>query len=379
MNVKKNAEQLRLLIAAGGTGGHITPALAVYECLKERLGSDLHVQWIGSDNRLESTLVPSYGIPFTPMPIRGFSGVFSTASLQLPFRLLKSFTIAKNLIKSFQPHIVLATGAYISYPVGKAAGALGVPLVLMESNVNVGKSNQQLLSTATYIALSYDATLEYVPRNLRQKAEVVGNPVRRAVLRLPAREAACKSLGFKVDAPVVVVMGGSLGARSINNAIQNMISKWETEGKAPFQILWQTGTTFKPVVPEVLKPSIVHTSFIGEVGQAYAAADVVLCRSGATTIAELCVAEKPAVLVPLPSASMNEQNLNAQMLAQAGAARVITDEELESKVESILLEMIRSEDLTLMSKALQQFAKPVAAETIANAVIRIANEKGGRG
>lgn len=365
--------QLRVLVAAGGTGGHIFPALAVVNVLRDRMGTDLAVHWIGSSNRMESEMIPKLGIPYTAMPIRGFRKVLSASTFQLPIRLAWSVAIAWQCIRRFNPDVIIVTGAYISYPVGLAAKMLGVPYVVMESNVNVGKSNQKLLAAASAIVLSYSESVQQLPPAIRSNAFVLGNPVRFDAAPACSRQEAASALNLSPDLPIVFIMGGSLGARSINQAVQEMVYRWTEHGKAPFQIFWQTGSSNQVHVPDSLAPYIHSVEFVENMEYAYVAANIVVGRSGATTLAELSVLGRPAILIPLPSASMGEQLLNARAAEAREAAIVLDDATLQYKLESTIVDLLDNADKRdRMAKSITTMGKPQAANDVADLLVRIA-------
>jgi UDP-N-acetylglucosamine--N-acetylmuramyl-(pentapeptide) pyrophosphoryl-undecaprenol N-acetylglucosamine transferase len=269
-------------------------------------------------------------------------------------------------MRLFRPHVVLVTGAYISYPAGVAAKQLGLPLVVMESNVNLGKSNRQLANAATLIALSFEESLQHLPPHLHHKARVTGNPVRLNIQPGISSGEARSAFGLHQGEPTVLVMGGSLGARSINNAVQRMVEAWSAEAKAPYQLIWQTGRQFVARVPDELKGAVVTQEFIANVGMAYAAASLVVCRSGATTVAELGVMGKPAILVPLPSASTDEQRRNAEAVALRNAAMLLPDAELGALLPSRIHELLSDPPrLEEMARCMQELARPKAADVVA--------------
>lgn len=367
---------LRLLVAAGGTGGHIFPALAVVEQLETDAEGALDVTFLGSANRMEATMIPRYGYSYTAMPIRGFTGLFRWATLALPWRILASELIALRVMKQFRPDVVLATGAYISYPVGRVATRLGIPLVLMESNVNPGKTNAALAPKATAIIATFAESVQMFSGVSPNRIHVFGNPVRKQIFQAPLKAAARQQLGLMEEMPTVLVVGGSLGARSINQAVQAMVHRWASTRTAPaFQMIWQTGADFTPNIAPHLQNHIITTPFLESMGTAYAAADLVVSRSGATTIAELGVMGLPAVLVPLPSASTNEQRRNAEIVERSGAAIVVDDAELKNSladvIEALMVDRRRRE---MMASAMRTLGKPMAAEHAAQLIRQLAHE-----
>lgn len=354
-----------MLVAAGGTGGHIFPAVAVVEQLKRITDNACTALFLGSMNRMETTLIPKLGYQYVGMPMEGFKGLFSMSTLALPFKILRSIDIARRAIRDFRPHAVICTGAYISYPAGVAALRERIPLFVLESNLNPGKTNARLARRATKVILSFEASRKFYPPEDADRFVVLGNPVRAQIHSQIDKHEARRQWGLRPDTPTVFVFGGSLGARSLNNAIARSLPTLE---QAPYQILWQTGANFE--LPVGLPSNVVVTRFVEDMGLAYAAADLVVSRSGATTIAELGIAGKPAVLVPLPSASTGEQQHNATVVRDAGAAVIVDDAssstELLPKVEALMRD---ADTLAEMSVAMKSLGRPNAAADTAQLIL----------
>lgn len=366
----------RLVVAAGGTGGHIYPAVAVVEALREQLGDAIEVEFLGSEDRLETTIIPALGFRLTSMPIQGFRGLLSPGTLLLPLKIFRSIRIARSLISAFKPHCVICTGAYISYPVGIAAYKENIPFIVMESNVNLGKTNYQLAKRATRIVLSFEESITHIPSRLRSKAVVLGNPVRSMITREKNVGECRMKMGLREDLPTILVFGGSLGARSINSTVQRMVNAFANdEIRRDIQIIWQTGKNFKPEIPADIGHLIRTMPFIDDMDSAYGSADLVISRSGATTLAELGIVGKPAILVPLPSASMNEQLLNGRIAEERGAAIVVPDDEVSERLPRVIRDLLDDPlRLTVMSASMKKLGREHAAHDVARLVL----ETGGR-
>ncbi len=363
-----STEPFRVVVAAGGTGGHIFPAVAVVERLLEQTSGACQAVFLGSADRMETTLIPQLGYRFVPMPITGFRGVMSVSTLSLPFKIWKSITIARNVLREVRPHAVICTGAYISYPAGIAAIKEGVPLFVLESNLNPGKANARLVSKATAVVLAFEESRKYYSDAIADKLHVLGNPVRTQIDASHPAAIAREAFGLHPSIPTVLVFGGSLGARSINTAMENALGACAT---APFQVLWQTGKGWSSHA-EIPK-NVAVRPFIDDMGLAYAAADVVVCRSGATTLAELALVGKPAVFVPLQTASMNEQALNAQVAQQRGAAVIIRDDQLQERLFATMSELLNDEiQRNQMAVAMKAMGRPAAADAVAHLIRRLA-------
>lgn len=359
-------KQLNFLIAAGGTGGHLFPAMAVGEQLKKLSGGMVNLYFIGTENRMESRIVPEQGYEYFSMPIHGFAGI-SLKSVKLPFNIFKSINIAKKVIKDKKIDGVIVAGAYLSYPPGVAAYKLGVPLFLMESNVNLGKSNKALSKKATKIFTSYKETEEYIDKSLLGKVFQFGNPMRDFISNLPEKKGAKEFFGLDLDKNTTLIIGGSLGARSINQVIEKNL---ERLGQSSWQFIWQTGKNYKK--PDSIPDNVVCTQFIDDMSSAYSAADIIISRSGATATAEICLVGRPSILVPLSSASNNEQYYNGKVIAENGGAILIEDVDLDSQL-MIELEKLMGDDRKRneLSMNAKKLGKPNAAEDVAKGILEL--------
>ncbi len=363
MKMAESISKLRFLIAAGGTGGHLFPAMAVVEQLEE-MHPKAEFQFIGSADRIESRIVPEKGYKFHTINVQGFHGL-STKTLKLPLQVFSSVLKSRKIIKNEKIDAVICAGAYLSYPPGTAAKQAGIPLFLMESNVNPGKAIQMLSGKADLIFTAFPESDQYFPEKLRPRLRPYGNPVRKMMSGDISRAEAREKFGLDPGKMTILIFGGSLGAKSINNA---MMSALKDFAGSEYQVIWQTGKLVEP--SNDLPGNIKSMQFIDDMATAYAASDLVICRSGATTVAELCAIGKPAVLVPLPSASNNEQYLNAKLLDEKKAAIMITDSRIGDLLFAVTRELIRDqrrlEDMTAKAKSL---GKPLAAENCAKEIL----------
>lgn len=361
------SRKINILVAAGGTGGHLFPALAVVEQLEILTNGNVNVVFAGTPNRIEAEKIPKLGYGFHTMPITPFRGFFSLQSYLLPFNLYKSVNICRRIIRENKTDAVICTGAYLSYPAGSAASKCGVPLVLMESNVNPGKTIKMLADRASLIITSFDQTSGYFGEPAKKKVKKLGNPVRKDILSLPARDEAIRKIGLDESRKTLLIFGGSLGAASINKAAENIISSIDF-GK--WQVIWQTGKEY--TVSGELPRGVKQVKFIDDMASVYSAADLVICRSGATTAAELCIAGKASVLVPYPSASNNEQEENAKVLEKSGAAILVKDNEALYGVPKAFKELSHNDGFICeMSLKARSLALPDAAINSAKAVLEI--------
>lgn len=362
--MEENTSIDSVIVGAGGTGGHLFPAFAVVEELKKS-EKDLKAFFFGNSEKLEARLVPQNGYSFSPIPIRGFQGLLSASTLAMPFKIFKSLSIVRQIIKREKPKFALCTGAYISFPVGLAAKQMNIPLVLMESNVGPGKAIKMLASRADLIISSFEATKKLFPPEVQDKVVCLGNPLRTMFENLPSKEEARAKFGLLPNKKAILIFGGSLGARPINNAAYSSFAQFASDD---VQFLWQTGKEFY-CEKEKLPKNVIITEFIDDMASAYAATDLVVSRSGATSVAEICYVGKPSILVPLSSAANNEQAANAEELQRQNAAVVITNNNVGEQLADKMKELISDETrLREMSERASALARRDAAK---DAVIAI--------
>lgn len=361
------SDPFRIVLAAGGTGGHIYPAVAVVERLAARHDGGCDAVFMGSTNRMETRVIPALGYNYVPMPMTGYKGVFALDSWLLPWRIMKSIRIARATLRRHRAHAVVCTGAYLSYPVGRAALAEGIPLFVLESNLNPGKANARLAPRATAVVLAFDESRALYPTSMQDRLHVLGNPVRTQIDATLTPQQGRQRLGLNPDVDTVFVFGGSLGARSVNRAVTAALPQM---ADAPYQVLWQTGGSWQHEV--TLPPNVTAVPYVDDMGAAYAASTVVVARSGATTIAELGIVGRPAILVPLATASTNEQEKNAAVVAQRGAGTVIADANVAERMLQEIDRLMNDAQLrSTMAKAMQQLGRPHAADAVASLILRM--------
>ncbi len=368
----------RVLIAGGGTAGHVFPALAVAREL-HRL-ADVEPIFVGVDDRLEARLVPHAGFELhtvgaVPVPRRP-----SPALLRLPGAVWGAVRQCERIIDEVGASVVATFGGYVSFPLSWAAARRGLPLVVHEQNAVPGLANRLGSRWASHIAVSFPGSADRFRR--RERCAVTGNPVRDDMLDLDRdarRGEARERFGLAVDRPTLLVFGGSQGARSLNRAVIDAYPRW---GEADVQILHaagqalyrETATAWEQARASGAGPRVRLVDFIEDMGDAYAAADVVLCRSGATSIAELTVLGLPAVLVPYPHATGDHQRHNAEALERVGAARVIADEALDGQrlIDEVLPLLTDPEQHAEVAAAARAFSRPDAAANVARLVLSLA-------
>ena len=331
----------RFIIAGGGTGGHIFPAVAIANALKQN--NALHeVLFVGAKGKMEMEKVPQAGYEIKGLDIAGFNRSSLIKNIALPFKLIKSFFQVRNILNEYQPDAVIGVGGYSSFPVLRYAQAKGIPTFIHESNSFAGKSNILLGKKVTKAFVAIDGMEEFFPKD---RLVISGNPVRPAIVNSinVSKEVALRSFNLTNDKVTVLAVGGSLGARSINEALATRLEDFE---KAGLQLIWQTGKTdmAKWKLSAEGKINVWVNDFITQMELAYAAADIVVSRSGAMAVAELCVVKKPVVFVPYPYAAEDHQTVNAKKLVDKNAALMVKDSEAKEKMVDTILALAADTD-----------------------------------
>ena len=323
----------RIIIAGGGTGGHIFPAIAIANALKKK-EPGIEILFVGAKGRMEMEKIPQAGYKIEGLDIAGFNRSSLIKNFGLPFKLLKSFWQVRNIFRRFQPDAVIGVGGYSSFPVLKTAQRKGIPAFLHESNSFAGRSNKMLAKKATRIFTGTEGMEKFFPA---EKIIVTGNPVRTSIASsLITRSEGIRFFSLDENKKTLLVVGGSLGAKSINEAIDKGL---EALLNAGLQVIWQTGKPYAEKAKTIAKgkDAVWVNDFIGQMEYAYAAADIVVARSGAMTVAELCVAKKPVVFVPYPFAAEDHQTVNAMQLVNKNAAMMVKDNEAMEKLVSLAI------------------------------------------
>ena len=323
----------RVIIAGGGTGGHIFPAVAVANALK-KIDPNTEILFVGAKGKMEMEKVPQAGYKIVGLDIAGFNRSSLIKNIALPYKILKSFWQVRSILKNFKPDAVFGVGGYSSYPVLRLAQAKGIPTFLHESNAFAGKSNILLGKKARKVFVATDNMSRFFPSG---KIMVTGNPVRRNIIANAIDSKVAKaSFGLDAGKTALFVMGGSLGAKSINEAIAAGLETIVGKG---LQLVWQTGKPFAENAKNLAegRAGVWTGDFINTMENAYAAADIVISRSGAMSVAELCIAGKPVVFVPYPFAAEDHQTANAKALVDKGAAVMIKDADAKEKLVSMLI------------------------------------------
>ena len=329
----------KIIIAGGGTGGHIFPAIAIANALR-KIDDKIEILFVGAKGKMEMEKVPQAGYKIEGLDIAGFNRSSLIKNIGLPFKLVRSFMQVRSIFKKFRPDAVIGVGGYSSFPVLRFAQAKGIPSFIHESNSYAGKSNILLGKKATRIFTGTDGMERFFPG---EKVMVTGNPVRAAIATSATnRREGLQFFSLLESKKTVLVVGGSLGARSINEAIDKGIDELL---KAGLQLIWQTGKPYAERAKQRVsgKTGVWANDFITQMEYAYAAADIVVARSGAMTVAELCVAKKPALFVPYPFAAEDHQTVNAMQLVKKNAAMMVKDSETAEKLVFMTIDLAKDD------------------------------------
>lgn len=354
----------KIIIAGGGTGGHIFPAIAIANALRKKDPS-IDILFVGAKGRMEMEKVPQAGYKIEGLDIAGFNRSSLIKNVGLPFKLVKSFFQVRSILKRFKPGAVIGVGGYSSFPVLRLAQVKGIPTFIHESNSFGGRSNKMLAKKATRVFTGTEGMEKFFPA---EKIRVTGNPVREAIVKsVITRAEGLKFFSLEEGKKTVLVFGGSQGARSINEAIDKGLNELLSAG---LQLIWQTGKTYvaKAAEKAVENRQVWVNDFITQMEYAYAAADIVVSRSGAMTVAELCVVKKPVLFVPFPAAAEDHQTVNAMQLVNKQAAMIVKDSEVMTKIVPAIIELAKDEARQ------NELKKNIAALAITNADEVIADE-----
>lgn len=358
----------RVIISGGGTGGHIFPAIAIANEIRKR-NPEADILFVGAQGKMEMERVPAAGFKIVGLPIAGLQRRLTVKNLALPFKLLKSLLLAKKIVKGFNPQVVIGVGGYASGPTLKMAQRLKIPTVIQEQNSYPGKTNRLLAKNIAAVCTAYE-NLETVfpPKAIR----LTGNPVRAELASTALSREEAMTLFPELDPTkrTILIIGGSLGARTLNESLLNGLDLLR---QADVQVLWQCGKYYFENMKQELEKRVVHhvvvTDFISRMDAAYTLADVVISRAGALSISELCLVGKPVVLVPSPNVSEDHQTKNAMALVKNQAAILVKDSEAPTTLIRRTLDMLNNaEEKNMLSVAIRRMAKPRATEDIVDVI-----------
>lgn len=364
--------ELRIIISGGGTGGHIFPAISIANAIKE-LHPDAKILFVGAEGRMEMQRVPDAGYDIIGLPVAGFDRKRLWKNFAVLIKLARSQWKARSIIKMFRPQVAVGVGGYASGPTLKMAGMMGVPTLIQEQNSYAGVTNKLLAKKARKICVAYNGMEKFFPR---EKILLTGNPVRQNLLGTPQdREEAVQVFGFDPNKKTILILGGSLGARTINNTL---IAGLQTmKNTTNVQFIWQTGKFYHHQVKEAIREAgtiqnVYATDFIKDMSTAYAAADLVISRAGAGSISEFCLLGKPVILVPSPNVAEDHQTKNALALVDKGAAIYVRDAEADTKLLPVALDTVAdTKKLKGLSTEIAKMALPDSANLIAKEVLKL--------
>ncbi len=353
----------RVVISGGGTGGHIFPAIAIANEIKAQ-HPDCEFLFIGANGKMEMEKVPQAGYNIVGLDVAGLKRSLSPKNIMILIKFLRSSSKAKKIIKKFNPDVAIGVGGYASAPTLKAAAKLGITTIVQEQNSFAGLTNKMLGKNAKKVCVAYEGMERFFDKS---KIEITGNPVRSNVVQIEGkRDQAINHFNLDPSKKTLLILGGSLGARTINQSVQKEIDNW---GAANIQILWQCGKFYADDLQAFMKANpkahVKLHPFIMEMDLAYAAADVIVSRAGAISVSEICIVGKPAIFVPSPNVAEDHQTKNALALVKNEAAIMVTDAEAPSKLGTTVIELLNNSDkCAQLSQKISEMGKPNATKDI---------------
>lgn len=370
------SEELRIIISGGGTGGHIFPAVSIANAIREKR-PDAKILFVGAEGRMEMQRVPAAGYEIKGLPMAGLDRKRPWRNIGVLLKVLKSRKMAKQIIRDFRPRVAVGVGGYASYPTLNMAAAAGLPTLLQEQNSYAGVTNKRLAQRASKICVAYDGMERFFPA---EKILFTGNPVRQNLLdESMTKEEARKAFGLDPEKRTVLIVGGSLGARTVNESVLNNLNLIRQQKGTQF--IWQTGKYYSASIAERLAATeqpenLKVMDFISDMKAAYAAADLVISRAGAGSISEFCLLGKPVILIPSPNVAEDHQTKNAQALVNKDAAIMVTDAEAPRTLLPLAINTVDdAERLKTLSTNIKALAKPNAASDIADEVLKLCEGK----
>lgn len=365
-------DELRIIISGGGTGGHIFPAVSIANAIRAKY-PEAKILFVGALGRMEMQRVPAAGYEIVGLPISGFNRKNMLKNVVVLYRIWKSQQMAKKIIRKFNPMAAVGVGGYASGPMLNQCTKMGIPCLIQEQNSYAGVTNKILSKKVDRICVAYDGMERFFPAD---KIVKTGNPVRQALLDTKLTKAeALKSFGLPEDKKTILIVGGSLGARTVNESVLQNLDMIKESG---VQFIWQTGKYYNASIMAELKqrgtvPSLHVTDFISDMGAAYKAADLVISRAGASSISEFCLIGKPVILVPSPNVAEDHQTKNAMALVNKNAALYVKDADAPAEVVKLALQTVKDDArLKELSENILKLALPDSADIIANEVVKLA-------
>ena len=366
-------DELRIIISGGGTGGHIFPAVSIANAIRAKY-PEAKILFVGALGRMEMQRVPAAGYEIVGLPISGFNRKNMLKNVVVLYRIWKSQQMAKKIIRKFNPMAAVGVGGYASGPMLNQCTKMGIPCLIQEQNSYAGVTNKILSKKVDRICVAYDGMERFFPAD---KIVKTGNPVRQALLDTKLTKAeALKSFGLSEDKKTILIVGGSLGARTVNESVLQNLDMIKESG---VQFIWQTGKYYNASIMAELKqrgtvPSLHVTDFISDMGAAYKAADLVISRAGASSISEFCLIGKPVILVPSPNVAEDHQTKNAMALVNKNAALYVKDADAPAEVVKLALQTVKDDArLKELSENILKLALPDSADIIANEVVKLAH------
>ncbi|TAJ14256.1 undecaprenyldiphospho-muramoylpentapeptide beta-N-acetylglucosaminyltransferase [Marinilabiliaceae bacterium JC017] len=358
---------MKVIISGGGTGGHIFPAISIANALKET-DPQVDILFVGAQGKMEMEKVPSAGYRIEGLPVAGFQRRITLKNLSFGFKLIASLMKARKIVRRFRPDVVVGVGGYASGPVLRVASKVGIPCLIQEQNSFPGVTNRILSKKVEKICVAYDGMDLFFPKD---KIILTGNPVRQGLKNEGEREEAMSYFQLKEDKKTILIVGGSLGARSINHGIINGLKDLDED----VQVVWQTGKFYyeeiKNKIGNKYEGRVMIYDFLSRMDLAFRVADLVVSRAGASSISELALLSKPVIFVPSPNVAEDHQTKNAMALVNKEAALLVKDSDV-SKLVGIACETVKKEDLLAsIAKHIKQFARPDAASDIANEIFKL--------
>lgn len=366
-------KELRVIVSGGGTGGHIFPAVSIANAIKA-MRPDAKILFVGANGRMEMERVPAAGYEIKGLPVRGLiRPLWSPKNISVMLDFIKSRSMVKSIIRDFRPQVAVGVGGYASAPTLNAAYAMGIPCLIQEQNSYAGVTNKSLAKKAEKICVAYDGMERFFPADRIMKT---GNPVRQALLdNTMTKEEACKAMGLDPEKPIILVIGGSLGARTVNDSIAGGIERFDNAG---IQVVWQTGKYYAEECERKAKGSkfVKAQAFISDMATAYRAADIVISRAGASSISELCLLGKASILVPSPNVAEDHQTKNARALSDKNAAIFVADKDARAQLVDEAIKLVSDKArIASLENEVKKLAYHNSAEVIAEEVIKLAEKK----